>query len=202
MSLFQSRANLAPRISPLWVLVYLPLHQFIAQTTQCKNAFLYLRVAFLIVVCATLILRQESSQLKDIFIGRWLKSRMDWVAGGLCLLLVLGTQEILARLFHYRREEPSAYLLLAIAAPINEEVIFRGLFLGALLSYFPRWPIGAVLLTTAMFLGCHDLSDSNWAVWVALSIQSIIYGVCYLWTGCVPVCILCHWLWNTLFFIG
>lgn len=202
MPLFQYRGSLTHRISPLWVLIYLPVHQFIAQTVRYENEFLFLRVAFLILVVVTLILKHESSQIRDIFIGRWLRGWRDWMAAVICLLLVLGMQEFLSRLFHYRKEEPSAYALLAIAAPINEEVVFRGLFLGALLAYFPRWPIGAVLLTTAMFLGCHDLTNSGWAVWIALTIQSIIYGVCYIWTGCVPICILCHWLWNTMFFIG
>ena len=202
MTFLRCKANVTPPISPLWVIVYLPLHQSIAQTIQCENEFLYLRITFLIVVGVTLILRRERTQIKHIFVGRWLQGWSDWMAAGLCLVLVLVAQELLSRLIHYRREEPSAYVLMAIAAPINEELVFRGLFLAALLPYFPRWPIGAVLLTTALFLGCHDLTNSNWAVWIALILQSVIYGGCYIWTGCVPVCILCHWLWNTLFFIG
>ena len=200
--LFQARANLTHRISPLWVLIYLPVHQFVAQTFRYENEFLCLRVAFLIFVVATLVLRHESSQIRDIFIGRWLQGWRDWTAVAICLLLVLGGQEFVSHLFHYRKEDGSAYILMAIAAPINEEIVFRGLFLAALLAFFPRWPIGAVILTTAMFVGCHDLTDSGWAVWITLTVQSVIYGLCYIWTGCVPICILCHWLWNTMFFIG
>ena len=201
MFLFQSQAKPAPRLSFIWILIYLPLHQFIAQILRLDNAFLWLRVAFMLLVFVVLLLKQEGSQIREICIGRWLSKRSDWIAAGMCLLLVLVTQVFLSQMFHYRKETSSEYFMLAIAAPTNEEILFRGLFLAPLLPHFPRWPFGAVLLTTAIFIGCHDLTNSGWAVWSALATQSIVYGVCYIWTGCVPACIFCHWLWNTLFFI-
>jgi len=202
MASFALRTDLTHRVSPLWILIYLPLHQLVAQTVQYDKAFLCLRVTFLVLVVATLALQRENPQIYAVFIGRWLRCRRDWIAAATCLLLVLGTQQILSRWLHFRREDPSQYFWMAVAAPINEEVVFRGLFLAALLAYFPRWSFGAVLLTTAMFVGCHDLTYNAWPVSTTLTVQSLIYGVCYLWTGCVPLCILCHWLWNTLFFIS
>ena len=37
--------------------------------------------------------------------------------------------------------------------------------------------------------------------WTVLSVQSLLYGACYINTRCVPLCVLCHWLWNSLWFI-
>lgn len=200
-SFFQLRGRLEHAISPLWVLIYLPLYQLVAQTTQYPNSYLYLRLIFLSVIVLVLMFSRRKSSIYTIFIGRWLRGGKDWLAAGICLLSVLAIQEILSRSFHFRKEDPATYFNIAITAPIVEEVVFRGVFLAAILPYCTRWPFGAVLLTTAMFVSGHDLTFSGWEVWVALTSQSLIYGFCYIWTGCVPLCILCHWLWNTLFFI-
>jgi membrane protease YdiL (CAAX protease family) len=123
------------------------------------------------------------------------------MAAGACVLLVFAVHALTFHIFTFRKEDPSTYFEDAITAPINEEIVFRGVFLAAILPFFSRWPFGAVLLTSMMFVSCHDLTYSVWQVWVALTAQSLIYGFCYIWTGCVPLCILCHWLWNTLSFI-
>ena len=201
MPLIQLKGRSNHTISPLWILLYLPVHQFVAQTIQYPNSFLYLRLVFLSVIVVTLMFSGRSSSVYTIFIGRWLQDRKDWIAAAICLLLVFLTQELVNWIFHFRKEDPSMYFCIAITAPIDEEIVFRGVFMAAILSYFPRWPFGAVLLTSAMFVGCHDLTYSVWQVWTVLTVQSLIYGFCYVWTGCVPLCILCHWLWNTLFFV-
>jgi membrane protease YdiL (CAAX protease family) len=201
MSLIQLKGRFNHDISILWVLFYLPAHQFIAQTFQYPNSFLFLRLILLGVIVLTLMFSNRMSSVHTIFIGRWLQGRKDWIAAAVCLLSVLLVQEIISHVINFRKEDLSDYFSNAITAPIDEEIVFRGVFLAAVLPYFSRWPFGAVLLTSAMFVGCHDLTYSVWQVWLALTTQSLIYGFCYIWTGCVPLCILCHWLWNTLFFI-
>lgn len=188
------------RISPLWIVLYLPVHQFVAQTASCSNAFLYLRLAFLALVALVLFIRKETVQLSAIFIGRRPRGRRDWIAAGAFLGAVLTVRIILSLLFHFTMPPftAAAYAMIAIIPPINEEIVFCGLFLGALLAYAPRHPWWGVFISTAIFVSCHDLVGSHYDTWIALSMQSVIYGACYVRTRFVPLCMVCHWLWNSL----
>jgi membrane protease YdiL (CAAX protease family) len=198
---FPARAKTPRNISLFWILLYLPLHQIVAQTVHYENAFLVLRAAFFVFLVVTLLLTRKAAQVHDIFIGRWLHGRKDWAAALIFLLFALGAREVLSVVFQYRKEDLANYALLAVAAPINEEIVFRGLFLGAFLAYAPERPWGAIILTTLLFIGCHDLTSSGVEIWITLAVQSLIYAACYVWTGCVPLCILCHCLWNTMWFV-
>jgi membrane protease YdiL (CAAX protease family) len=196
----EDKAEVTRNISPLWIILYLPLHQFVAQTFCYENCFLYLRVAFLTLLIVVLLIKRETVQLRDIFFGRWLHDRNDWIMAFVFISLVLVFRIILALSFQFTMEPltPMAYIMIAIVPAINEEIVFRGLFLSALLACIPRRPWAAIGISTVIFVSCHYLIGSHIDTWIALSIQSLIYGACYLKTRCLPLCMLCHWLWNSL----
>jgi len=190
----------ARNISPLWIVLYLPLHQFIAQTVFGNFVFFYLRVAFLALVVVVLLCRRETAQLRDIFIGRWPHGRRDWMIAGGFIVLVCVLRFFESRLFHSGMEPLTALSFIeeAIVPPINEEIVFRGLFLGAMLAYAPRHPWACIVLSTAIFVSCHYLVGSRPPFWTALTVQSLLYGACFVRTRCLPLCMLCHGLWNSI----
>jgi membrane protease YdiL (CAAX protease family) len=203
LSISVPRPEPARSISLLWIVLYLPAHHFVAQTVQYENAFICLRLAFLVCFVAVLLVRGESIQIRDAFIGRWLHGRRDWMVASVYILLAVALREAVAHAFQYRKEafSPTTYVMMAVAAPLNEEIVFRGVFLGALVASAPRHPWAGVIVSTAIFVTCHDLTQSHLDTWTVLSVQSLLYGACYINTRCVPLCVLCHWLWNSLWFI-
>lgn len=84
-----------------------------------------------------------------------------------------------------------------LAAPITEELLFRGAFFSALASS-PVGRVGAVLITSALWALMHRLSPAPWLFVGVLFIMGIALGLLLLRFGSLWVPIVCHVVWNAL----
>lgn len=99
------------------------------------------------------------------------------------ILLVLESQNKLALLIFLATA--------AIAAPIFEEIIFRGFLLASLTRYFPAW--GAIVVSSLIFSTAHlSLSEV-----LPLTMLGIILGFVYNRSQNLLSSILLHSLWNS-----
>ncbi|MGH1397328.1 MAG: CPBP family glutamic-type intramembrane protease [Trichormus sp.] len=93
------------------------------------------------------------------------------------------------------------YFTAAIAAPIFEEILFRGFLLPSLTKYLPVW--GAILASSLLFAIAHlSLSEV-----LPLTALGIVLGVVYTRSRNLLAPMLLHSLWNsgtliTLFLLG
>jgi membrane protease YdiL (CAAX protease family) len=93
------------------------------------------------------------------------------------------------------------YVTAAIAAPIFEEILFRGFLLPSLTKYLPVW--GAILASSLLFAIAHlSLSEV-----LPLTALGIVLGVVYTRSRNLLAPMLLHSLWNsgtliTLFLLG
>lgn len=136
--------------------------------------------------------------------GRWL----GWGLGGyfVALPLVIGVSLINQQIWDGQggsnpilsivvgTDRPWALLLLfgtaAIAAPLFEEVMFRGFLLPSLGRYFPAW--GAIGLSSLIFSLAHlSLSEV-----LPLTVLGMVLGVVYWRSQFLLAPILLHGLWN------
>ncbi len=136
--------------------------------------------------------------------GRWLL----WGLGGyfVALPLVIGISLINQQIWDGQggsnpilsivvgTDRPWALLLLfgtaAIAAPLFEEVMFRGFLLPSLGRYFPAW--GAIGLSSLIFSLAHlSLSEV-----LPLTVLGMVLGVVYWRSQSLLAPILLHGLWN------
>ncbi len=89
---------------------------------------------------------------------------------------------------------PVQILLIAIAAPISEEICFRGMLYGGLRERLPR--VGAALLAGLIFGGLHALTGVT-AV-PPLIVFGVLLSLLYERTGSIWPCILLHMLNNSV----
>ena len=195
-------------ISLLWMLLYLPLHLLVFQFPVVNNCFLFLRLGFLTLVVGALLFRRNAIQIRDIFFGRWLHGRRDWAMALVFVIMLVLLRLMVSWLFHFSPPPLTLdnFVWEAIIPPINEEIVFRGLFLGALLGFIPHKPLLAVVLSTGIFVACHDLRMGpgptlNLVLFICLLIQSMVYGACYVRTRCLPLCMVLHVLWNSILWL-
>jgi membrane protease YdiL (CAAX protease family) len=88
---------------------------------------------------------------------------------------------------------PVQVLLISIAAPISEEICFRGFLFGGLRERFPRW--GAALISGAVFGALHAVSGLS-AVPMLVAF-GVILALLYEKTGSIVPGILLHMLNNS-----
>ncbi len=79
----------------------------------------------------------------------------------------------------------AAAVLIVVAAPICEEIFFRGFFFGGMRSRMPFWP--AAIISAALFGSVH-LADANLIAGLQLAILGVILAWVYertdsLWTN-------------------
>lgn len=93
------------------------------------------------------------------------------------------------------------FVTAAIAAPIFEELLFRGFLLPSLTRYFPIW--GAIALSSLIFAVAHlSLSEV-----LPLTVLGMVLGFVYTRSGNLLSSMLLHSLWNSgtllsLFILG
>ncbi|MBC6474880.1 MAG: CPBP family intramembrane metalloprotease [Hormoscilla sp. GM102CHS1] len=93
------------------------------------------------------------------------------------------------------------FLTASVAAPVFEEIIFRGFLLPSLTRYFPLW--GAIAFSSLLFSVVHlNLSEV-----LPLMTLGMVLGFVYTRSGNLLAPILLHGLWNsstlfTLFLLG
>ena len=107
------------------------------------------------------------------------------------LLIVVPEQEDIADGFG---PIPVQILLIAIAAPISEELCFRGMLFGGLRERLPRF--AAALIAAVIFGGLHALTGVT-AV-PPLIAFGFVLALLYEKTGSVVPCILLHMLNNSV----
>ncbi len=88
------------------------------------------------------------------------------------------------------------FLTAAIAAPVFEEILFRGFLLPSLTRYFPVW--GAIGLSSLIFALAHlSLSEV-----LPLTTLGIVLGFVYTRSRGLLASMLLHSLWNSVTMIG
>jgi len=84
----------------------------------------------------------------------------------------------------------------AVAAPVFEELLFRGFLLPSLTRYFPVW--GAIALSALVFAIAHlSLSEV-----LPLAVLGSVLGVVYVRSRNLMAPMLLHSLWNSITMIG
>lgn len=96
------------------------------------------------------------------------------------------------------RDNPWAWVMAAlavVAAPVLEEVIYRGLVQSAFIRLFGRpWP--AILLSSALFAAVHVASSIPWYAIVAIFVLGLGAGIAFERTRRLGVPIVMHILFN------
>jgi uncharacterized protein len=96
--------------------------------------------------------------------------------------------------------EPMLFALalpgVVLAAPLTEELIFRGAIFSALASS-PVGRIGAVIITSAAWALIH-LTAAPWLFVGIIFIMGLVLGTLLLRFGSLWVTIACHTAWNTI----
>jgi membrane protease YdiL (CAAX protease family) len=93
---------------------------------------------------------------------------------------------------------PIQILLIAIAAPIGEEVCFRGMVFAGIRERMPFW--AAALISGAIFGALHVTSGVS--VVPPLMIFGFLLALVYEKTGSIVPCILLHMLNNSIALLG
>jgi membrane protease YdiL (CAAX protease family) len=143
--------------------------------------------------------------LSRLGVRRFRPSALKWMAAAIgaylllaalySLLIVEPKQEDIAEGFGAL---PVQVLLIVIAAPVSEEVCFRGMLFGGLRRSLPRIP--AALLAGLIFGGLHALTGVS-AV-PPLIIFGFILSLLYEKTGSIVPGILLHMLNNSVALLG
>ena len=143
--------------------------------------------------------------LRRLGVRRFQPSAFKWMAAAVgayllfafaySLLIVEPKQEDIADGFG---PIPVQILLIAIAAPISEEICFRGMLFGGLRERLPR--LGAALLAGLIFGGLHALTGVT-AV-PPLIFFGFVLALLYEKTGSIVPCIVLHMLNNSVALLG
>jgi membrane protease YdiL (CAAX protease family) len=133
-------------------------------------------------------------------IGRWLPKRGDLPVAIAFILATLVLRMLLGRCFGLTPAPKQLAVVadLSVLAPLSEELICRGLFLGILLARLPRQPAGAVVWSAAIFLGLHSFAGDDVPAVTAVLTLGLLCGATYATTRCIPLCVACHALFNTV----
>lgn len=113
------------------------------------------------------------------------------------------TQDIPYQNLVQRYEYIVSFIALVVLAPVAEELLFRGYFLGKMSKTINRWV--AVFITALIFGLLHlpgATTDSGitlqWAVAVDTFALGLVLGALRIWTGSVWAGILLHMLKNSI----
>jgi membrane protease YdiL (CAAX protease family) len=143
--------------------------------------------------------------LARLGVRRFRPSALKWMAAAVgayllfamlySLLIVQPHQEDIAEGFG---SIPVQVLLIVIAAPVSEEVCFRGFLFGGLREKLPR--LAAALISGVIFGGLHALTGVS-AV-PPLIVFGLILSLLYEKTGSIVPGIILHMLNNTVALLG
>jgi CAAX protease family protein len=153
--------------------------------------------------------QRGAATLGEIFsrlgVHRFKPSAFKWMAAAVgayllfallySLLIVEPKQEDIAEAFG---PVPVQVLLIVIAAPVSEEICFRGMLFGGLRERFPRWL--AALIAGLVFGALHALTGIT-AV-PPLVVFGIVLSLLYEKTGSIVPGIILHMLNNSVALLG
>lgn len=190
--------------SPLWIVLYLTLNllwgQFFPNGFFPSGPYLILPFSFLALFIIVGIARGQLAGTVKHLIGRWLPRRADLPIAVAFVMAALLVRVLLSRCFGLTPQPRQLPVVadLAALAPVNEELIFRGLFLGILLAWLPRARWVAVAWSAAIFLGFHSIAGGDVPEVALVFSFGLLSGAAYVATRCVPLCVACHVLFNVL----
>lgn len=187
-------------LSPLWIVLYVTLHLLWRQFFP-NAMFVILLFSFVALFIVASMARGQSPRLvAEHLVGRWLPQRADWPIAVVFIMAAIFLRVLCDRCFlgvaAPRRLSVAADLV--ALAPLSEELICRGLFLGILLVRLPRKPWVAVVWSAAIFLGLHSYRGSNVPAVTGVFSLGLLCGAAYATTRCVTLCIVCHALFNAI----
>ena len=194
-------------LTPTCIVIYLALHAIWAQCVFGPYSFVYLRLLFLICIAALLVTRKRPREIHGYFIGRLLpKNGMAFVLMLLTVMVVRVVDVFALILTHVLLAPYSPNRLFSdcLVAPVNEEVLFRGVFLAVLLQQMSRRPALAILIGALVVVSVHSLVRQNAFsidLFFGLLVANLLQGWIYLRTQSVLCCIVAHSLWNGFPFI-
>jgi membrane protease YdiL (CAAX protease family) len=169
---------------------------------QLATALGFLLVPFAIAVTRGATLRQAAAQLG---LRRFQPSALKWMgaAVGAYLLFAIAYGALVGEPHQKDIAEkfgavPVQILLIVIAAPISEEICFRGMLFGGLRERLPR--IGAALISAAVFGALHATTGVS-AV-PPLIFFGFVLALIYERTGSIVPGIMLHMLNNAVALIG
>jgi membrane protease YdiL (CAAX protease family) len=154
-----------------------------------------------------LVKLRNGPSLKDYFglfwpekkkILLWIGSLVMFVMAADYLTNVLGrpvVPEVMTELFRNTAVVPFLWFALLVAAPVSEELIFRGFIFRGLESSRAR-AAGTILITSALWAGIHMQYDAYGMLWIFLG--GIILGLARLKTGSVLLCVAAHATMNLI----
>ncbi len=185
-------------------------HKADGHLTTAGNVFVQFATAlgFLLVPMAIAAWRGASSfgeVIARLGLRTFKPSALKWMGLAIVVYLVLGGlysqlivephQEDIAKGFGAL---PFQILLIVIAAPVSEEVCFRGMLFGGLREKLPR--IGAALLSGLIFGGLHAITGIS-AV-PPLILFGFLLALLYEKTGSIVPGIILHMLNNSVALLG
>jgi uncharacterized protein len=169
---------------------------------QLATAAGFLMVPFLLALQRCASLREAAARLG---LRRFKLSALLWMAAAIVAYLVVVAvyvstigepkQEDIAKGFGVI---PVQILLIVIAAPISEEICFRGMLFGGLRERLPK--LGAALISALIFGGLHATTGVS-AV-PPLIVFGFLLALLYEKTGSVVPGILLHMLNNSVALLG
>jgi len=182
-------------LTPVCIIVYLALFFIWDQATSFPYNLVALRILFLAGLAIVLLARHRSAEIRHYFIGRLVPIGSILKLGGM-----------LAEFWHpFFLTSARQFFGQCIVAPVNEEIVFRGVFVSVLLQHLPRQPWLAILVSALVFASVHSLSDRYGAADLNSLLSLLLLGGALGWifaeTRSVPFCILCHALWNLFAFV-
>jgi membrane protease YdiL (CAAX protease family) len=146
-----------------------------------------------------------SEILRRLGVRRFRPSALKWMAAAIGVYLLFATLYSLLILEPHQKDIaqgfgawPLQVLLIVFAAPVSEEVCFRGMLYGGLRERMPR--LGAALLGGLIFGGLHALTGVS-AV-PPLVLFGFLLSLLYEKTGSIVPGILLHMLNNSVALLG
>ncbi len=181
----------------LWILAYLVIH-FLWQFVPLN--FFILRVFFLAAVAGYLIFKGVGKDVLIYFFGPN-KDPKSLLSTFLVFIIPLLILRVISRGYFSGIIEPSFVNILneAIIPPVNEEIVFRALFLSILIVQFKGKAFFPIVLSTFIFVIIHNGIGVPGII--NLSVSGALYGLAYLRSGSVFVPIVLHMIWNGLSFL-
>jgi membrane protease YdiL (CAAX protease family) len=191
-------------LTPVTIIVYLSFFALWRQVIFGPDSFVILRLLFLAGVAVTLVAEKHGSEIPSYFLGRILPNltgfeiimTLVYFASGRLAMRAL--QPGWTRVFDHLWSD-------VIVAPINEEIVFRGLFTTILLRSLSRRPALAIAIGALVFVTTHNITIKGGTLDVRTLISLLLLGSLLGWTywksRSVPFCMLCHSLWNLIGYI-
>jgi hypothetical protein len=133
------------QLTPVWIIVYLALHQIWQQIVMGDYSFVLLRVLFLLGVAIFLTHHHRANEIPGYFLGRIVPDLTIFQ-----IVLIIGVVVVLRLALIFDNSFPPENIRGLVGdclmAPINEEMVFRGLFMAILLQQMPTRPYIAIAL--------------------------------------------------------